>query len=140
MSEEIEQNVLPCKNNTFLAFSRGKSDTYRMETEAPPPKRGRKKSKNPQPPPPQWAARLHLALLAAGITDDAGNLDKRAVAERFHVTPKAVEHWINGARQPRFEQMVAFADLTGVTIDWLLGRTDVNPLKREYLPASNDQS
>lgn len=46
------------------------------------------------------------------------------LARRYGWSQMAVSHWINGKREPDIETIIRLADHFGVTVDYLIGRTD----------------
>lgn len=50
-------------------------------------------------------------------------MTQRDVAAAVHVTKSAVCMWENGVRSPTVPFLIMLADLFGVTLDALLGRT-----------------
>jgi hypothetical protein len=133
----MEQNVPKVKNDKFLAISPDLSDACGMEQPAK-----KKKTRTSTPPPattPKWALRFRLALEQAGYVDERGKIDKKRLGEKFLVTPKAVEHWVNGAREPRFSVIVTIATESGCSTDWMLGLQDAPPFARDRRPPSSDK-
>lgn len=53
-------------------------------------------------------------------------LQQKEVADRLGVNPSAVTRWETGEKRPDLVNLVKLADLYGVSIDYLLGRTE-NP-------------
>lgn len=49
-------------------------------------------------------------------------------ARELNVTPLCVWYWYEGYHLPTLYNLVRFADLYGVSVDWLLGRTAVKEL------------
>lgn len=54
---------------------------------------------------------------------EARGLTLSQVAQAAHVTRAAVCMWESGARQPGLDSLLALADLYGVSLDALYGRT-----------------
>ncbi|MBE5054753.1 helix-turn-helix transcriptional regulator [Pseudoflavonifractor sp. DSM 107456] len=54
---------------------------------------------------------------------EARGLTLSQVAQAAHVTRAAVCMWESGARQPGLDSLLALADLYGVSLDALCGRT-----------------
>jgi hypothetical protein len=98
-----------------------------------------KKTKSGSAARPVWAIRLQMALEQAGFVTDRGTVDYKRLGEHFSVVPKTVNHWVDGARDPRFSVVVEIAKMTGCSTDWLLGMEGAAPFAREYRPASNGQ-
>lgn len=57
-------------------------------------------------------------------TREAKNLSQTALAERCGLQPSAISHFETGRRLPSFDNLKRLADALGVTIDYLLGRSD----------------
>lgn len=54
---------------------------------------------------------------------------KKELAERLHLSPSMVSEWIRGVRDVTRENLEKLSDIFGVSVDYLLGRTDVpNPI------------
>lgn len=51
-------------------------------------------------------------------------LSQRGLAERLNVSQTAVSQWETGRSYPDVPTMFEFADLFGVSLDYLLGRTE----------------
>lgn len=49
----------------------------------------------------------------------------------FNFTRQAISLYENGKRIPEIDALTSFADYFGVTVDYLLGRTDERNLKKE---------
>ncbi len=49
---------------------------------------------------------------------------QREVAEQIGVALRTYQGYEGGRSEPKFEKLVALADLFDVTLDYLLGRTD----------------
>lgn len=64
-----------------------------------------------------FAARLRDSRIANGQT-------QQAAADSFGISLRGYCRWEKGEREPTFSTLVAIADLYGVSVDWLLGRTD----------------
>ena len=52
-------------------------------------------------------------------------LTQAELASRLNVTDKAISKWENGGAEPGIENLKALANLYGVTVDELVGRTDL---------------
>ena len=57
-------------------------------------------------------------------------MTQRHVADAVHVSKGAVSMWENGVRTPAAPFLIMLADLFGVTLDALLGRTPPGETKR----------
>lgn len=62
---------------------------------------------------------IHLKTLR----EDAG-LTQAQLAEKLHTTQRKVSYWENGKIEPDLASLWNIADLFGVSIDELLGRTN----------------
>lgn len=51
-------------------------------------------------------------------------LSQNAVAKEIKVAPRAYQNYEYGEREPKLSTLVKLADLYGVTLDYLAGRTD----------------
>ncbi len=49
---------------------------------------------------------------------------QREIAKRMNVSQATYYNWENGKTQPSIEQLIAFADLFDVSVDYLIGRTE----------------
>lgn len=56
---------------------------------------------------------------------------QKEVAEALHVTQGAVSSWEAGRWEPDQTNLSALADLFGVTVDMLIGRTTIEPFGRQ---------
>lgn len=57
------------------------------------------------------------------------NLTGEEFGKKLNVTKVAVSKWENGQRSPDTEMLVKIADIGDVSLDWLLGRTDIQNAK-----------
>lgn len=57
-------------------------------------------------------------------------ISQTTFAEIFDVSQRVVSMWETGERIPRFESIVAIADYFDVSIDYLVGRSDVRAIAR----------
>ena len=65
--------------------------------------------------------RLQKRRLKKGVS-------QTTVAQHLNITRQAYNHYETGQRQPTQEVLIKLADYFGVSVDYLLGRTDVpNP-------------
>lgn len=55
---------------------------------------------------------------------EAAKLSQKFVAITLGVAPPSVSNWETGKTRPTRENLVRMADLYGVSVDYLLGRTD----------------
>lgn len=58
-------------------------------------------------------------------------LNQVEFAKIFNVTKQTVSNWENGNRNPDSATLSKLADYFGVTVDYLLGRTDERNLNKE---------
>ncbi|CEO04824.1 DNA-binding protein [[Clostridium] sordellii] len=65
-------------------------------------------------------------------------LNQVEFAKIFNVTKQTVSNWENGNRNPDSATLSKLADYFGVTVDYLLGRTDESTINKEK--AKLDQS
>ena len=54
------------------------------------------------------------------------NITQKQLAESIGATENGVQNYERGTRKPTFDMLIALADYFGVSIDYLVGRTD-NP-------------
>lgn len=54
----------------------------------------------------------------------ARHITQREVAEYLGTTARAISFYENGLREPNIAALIALADFFGVSVDYLLGRTD----------------
>lgn len=52
-------------------------------------------------------------------------MTQRDVAQRLCVNPSAVNRWESGEKRPDLVNLVKLADLFDVSLDYLLGRTEL---------------
>ena len=52
------------------------------------------------------------------------NISQKELAEQFQVVPRTIRKWENGESDPSTAQIIALADYFGVSLDYLVGRTD----------------
>jgi len=64
------------------------------------------------------------------LREDAG-LSQAKLAEKLGVSQSAVGMWENGRNNPEHATLQKIADLFGVPIDYLTGRTDVRNVAQE---------
>lgn len=69
---------------------------------------------------PLWARRLRMAFELSGFTNKKGDIDTRALRERFNVSYKTIESWITGRTEPRFEKLMRVREITGYSLDWII--------------------
>lgn len=55
----------------------------------------------------------------------AKDMNQRELAQRLHVSPGAVAMYETARREPSFATIVALANIFGVSVDYLLCRTDI---------------
>lgn len=67
---------------------------------------------------------MSLGQRLRGLREDRG-WTQTEVADRVGVSSVTVNRYESGERNPGFEMLIALADLFRVSIDYLLGRTDV---------------
>ena len=52
------------------------------------------------------------------------NISQKELAEQFQVVNRTIRKWENGESDPSTAQLIALADYFGVSLDYLVGRTD----------------
>lgn len=65
-------------------------------------------------------------------------LSQEKFGEMVNMSQRSVAAWESGDRTPSFATLSALADQLGVTVDWLLGRTDVKTDINKKQPAVQD--
>lgn len=64
---------------------------------------------------------------------EATGLTQVELARKLSVTKQSVSNWENNNIQPSVEMVMALADFFGVSVDYLLGRSDKRQLSAEGL-------
>lgn len=59
------------------------------------------------------------------LRDDKGFTQKH-LAEVLTITISTISHYENGTREPSIEILIQMAEVLGVSVDYLIGSTDVN--------------
>jgi len=54
------------------------------------------------------------------------NMKQKEFAKCLGVTDNTVSYFVNGSRMPNMEQLVKIADFFNVSVDYIIGRTDVS--------------
>ncbi len=57
-------------------------------------------------------------------TRESKRLSQTDLAKRADLQPSAISHFENNRRSPSFDNLKRLADALGVTVDYLLGRSD----------------
>lgn len=52
------------------------------------------------------------------------NLSRSKLADELFVSERLICYWENGERECSFEMLIKIADFFGVTIDYILGKSD----------------
>ena len=52
------------------------------------------------------------------------NMTRIELAEKLHVSVRLISYWETGQRECSFDMLIAIADLFGITVDYLIGRTE----------------
>ena len=52
------------------------------------------------------------------------NMSRAELALKLNVSGRLISYWENGKRECDFDMLIKLADLFGVSIDFLLGRTE----------------
>ncbi|MDT2714314.1 MULTISPECIES: helix-turn-helix domain-containing protein [Enterococcus] len=52
------------------------------------------------------------------------NIQQKALAELLGVSPRTIRIWESGKYEPSIDQLISIANILGVSIDYLVGRTD----------------
>ncbi|PWM72240.1 MAG: XRE family transcriptional regulator [Bacillota bacterium] len=53
-------------------------------------------------------------------------VNQKALASQFRVTQATISSWENGRTAPSFEQLIQIADYFDVSVDYLIGRTNID--------------
>lgn len=53
------------------------------------------------------------------------SMTQKQVAEGTHITEVAVQNYESGRRKPNYDTLIALADFFDVSLDYLVGRSDV---------------
>lgn len=64
------------------------------------------------------------------IREDKG-ITQKHLAEVLSITISTISHYENGTREPSIEILIQMAEVLGVSVDYLVGSTDVNILPEE---------
>lgn len=56
------------------------------------------------------------------------NWTQKAVASELHISQRAYSHYENGTRSIPIEILIRSADLYNVSIDYIVGRTDIRKM------------
>lgn len=56
------------------------------------------------------------------------NWTQKAVASELHISQRAYSHYENGTRSMPIDILIKIADLYNVSIDYIVGRTDIRRL------------
>lgn len=77
---------------------------------------------------------MDLSARIASVRKQMG-LSQEKFGELVNMSQRSVAAWESGERTPSFATLSALADQLGVTVDWLLGRTDDKNAKKKKQPA-----
>ena len=80
---------------------------------------------------------MELSARIAAVRKSLG-LSQEKFGEMVNMSQRSVAAWESGERTPSFATLSAMADQLGVTVDWLLGRTDVKTDVNKKQPAVQD--
>lgn len=66
-------------------------------------------------------------LIAQRITEllKAYNLTQYSLAKHIGISPSAVCNWLNGKKEPSIESLWKLSEFFDVSIDYLVGKTDI---------------
>ena len=53
-------------------------------------------------------------------------INQKTLASQFRVTQATISSWENGRTAPSFEQLIQIADYLDVSVDYLIGRTNID--------------
>ena len=58
-------------------------------------------------------------------------LSQKNLSLKAQISPAAINHYINGTRAPKAQELNKLATALGITMDWLWGRSDDYPKQSE---------
>lgn len=64
------------------------------------------------------------------LRDDKGFTQKH-LGEALNISVSTISHYENGTREPSIEILIQMSEILGVSVDYLVGSTDVNILPEE---------
>lgn len=88
-----------------------------------------------------------MAVLGKRIKEVRGILTQKEFAERLGLDHTTIASWESGRREPDLESLIKMADMGGVSLDWLVGRSSCatahfeainNPQWREIIEIAID--
>ena len=53
-----------------------------------------------------------------------GNVSQQQLGEIVNMSKMAISHWENGHSEPSIAQLIRLAEFFGVSVDYLIGKTD----------------
>ena len=62
---------------------------------------------------------------------DSRGITQRHLSEVLNITISTISHYENGTREPSIEILIQMAEVLNVSVDYLVGNTDVNILPEE---------
>jgi transcriptional regulator with XRE-family HTH domain len=71
----------------------------------------------------QFGKRVRIAMAVA-------NVSCAELARLLGVSRSAVSAWANGIRYPTSSHLLALADMAGVSLDWMMARTELDFITR----------
>jgi transcriptional regulator with XRE-family HTH domain len=52
------------------------------------------------------------------------DMTRAELAEKLNVSVRLISYWENGKRECDFDMLIRIADIFGISVDYLLGRSD----------------
>lgn len=69
---------------------------------------------------------------------EESNLTQLELAQKFNITSQTISQYERGIRTPDFNLLNSIADFFGVSVDYLLGRTDIKNFEENTIAAHMD--
>ena len=69
---------------------------------------------------------------------EESNLTQLELAQKFNITSQTISQYERGIRTPDFNLLNSIADFFGVSVDYLLGRTDIKNYEEDTIAAHTD--
>ncbi len=69
---------------------------------------------------------------------DENNFSQKSVAQKLNISNATLSQYESGVRQPSYDVLKKIADIYNVSIDYLLGRTDIKNYEEYTIAAHTD--
>lgn len=69
---------------------------------------------------------------------EESNLTQLELAQKFNITSQTISQYERGIRTPDFNLLNSIADFFGVSVDYLLGRTNIKNYEEDTIAAHTD--